>query len=225
MPKVSFCIPNWNKGCFLAQAIDSVRKQTLADWELIVVDDNSSDGTQDLLKHYHRIDKRIKPILRRKRYGADAARNLAAKAASSDLLLVLDADDWSDKNRARITYDFFKKYPDTDLFYGSFMTAEPNGRTVMLVTATPIDRFILEKTGFFEICHSTVAYPKRIWKKYPYDGGGEWNLYWNIYKNGGTIRCTKRMLGAYRCSESVEADYSKFKHLLEKKRKKMGLRE
>lgn len=216
-------MPSYNKGEFIAQAIQSVIKQTLSDWELIIVDDNSIDGTRDLLDYYHRLDKRIKLILRQKRYGVDAARNLGVRASRSGLILVLDADDWSDKNRAEITYNHFQKHPDTDIFYGSFMTAEPDGQTTFLIGAMPVDDDILKRTGMFEICHSTVAYPQRIWEKYPYDGGGEWNLYWNVYKNGGVFRCTKSTLGAYRCSERVQEDYGKFRKLREKKRKKMGL--
>jgi len=214
---------SYNKGQFIAQAIDSVRKQTLTDWELIIIDDCSTDKTQDLLEYYRRLDERIKPYCRQKNYGCDAAHNLGNKIANTDIILVLDCDDWADKNRAKITYNHFQKHPDTDIFYGSFMTAEPNGQTAILVTGTPVNDEILKRTGMFEICHSTVAYPKRVAEKYPYCGG-EWNLYWNVYKDGGIFRCTRSLLGAYRCSERVEADYGKFKQLREKKKHKMGLK-
>jgi len=216
-------MPTYNKVQFIARAIESVRGQTLRDWELIIVDDCSTDGTQELLEHYRELDERIKVIYRKKNYGIAVSRNLACKASSSGLILVLDADDWADKCRARVTYNYFKKHPDTDLFYGSFMLAEPDGKCSYLVGATPIDKNILKETGYFEICHSTVAYPKRIWEKYPYKGTGEWDLYWGIYSNSGKIRFTRKTLGAFRCSERCDKDYGKFKHHLEKKKKKMGL--
>lgn len=218
-------MPTYQKVQFIAQAINSVRKQTLQDWELIVVDDCSTDGTQELLKYYRNLDSRIIPLYRKKNYGIDATRNLGIARASADIICVLDADDWADKHRARITYDHFRKHPDTSIFYGAFMTAEPNGQTVLLVNASPLDPGVLKRTGMWEICHSTVAYPKKVWKKYPYDGGGDWELYWRIYRDGGIFRCTEKILGAYRCGESVGTDYGKFRQLLEKKKKKMGIHE
>jgi len=219
-------MPTYQKVQFIAQAIDSVRKQTLQDWELIVVDDCSTDSTQELLKYYRELDDRIIPLYRQKNYGIDATRNLGTARASAKIICVLDADDWADKHRARITYDHFRKHPDTSVFYGAFMTAEPNGQTINLVNATPLTENKLKKTGgFFEICHSVVAYPKEVWKKYPYDGGGDWEFYRRIYKDGGIFRCTEKILGAYRCGESVGKDYAKFKELQIKKRKKLGFQE
>jgi len=224
MPKLSWIMPTYQKVQFISRAIESVQGQTFKDWELIIVDDCSTDGTQELLKHYRELDERIKPIYRKKNYGIAASRNLACKAASTDLLLILDADDWADKCRARVTYNHFKKHPDTDLFYGSFMLAEPDGECSYLIGATPIDKNILKETGYFEICHSTVAYPKRTWEKYPYKGNGEWDLYWGIYSNGGKIRFTRKTLGAFRCSSRCDKDYGKFKHHLRKKTAKMNLK-
>jgi len=224
-------MPSYEKGAFIARAIESVREQTLKDWELIVVDDCSTDGTQELLKYYRKLDERIKPYYREKNYGVDPARNLGSKIANTNLLLVLDADDWADKKRARITYDHFQKHPDTDLFYGSFMAADIRVKHLIMCCAEKFTKESLERTGFFGICHSTVAYPKRIWEQYPYIGdhdkgnGGEWDLYWRLYKDGGKFRFTTSVLGAYRCGESALKDFEKREKLLVKKRKKMGLPE
>jgi len=222
MPLVSFVMPCHNEQIFIAQAIDSVREQTLEDWELIIVDDYSTDTTRELLEYYRKLDKRVKPILREKHYGVDAARNLGCKITNSDLLLVLDADDWSSNFRARVTYDHFCKHPDTDLFYGSFMASDERGESLILTNARPFTKESLWKTGFFGICHSVIAYPKRIWEKYPYDGGGEWDLFWKLYKDGCKFRYTERVLGAYRCGNHVWEDFEKREKLLAKKRKKMA---
>lgn len=221
MPKISFVMPCHNEQVFIAQAIDSVRKQTLKDWELIIVDDYSTDTTRELLEYYKKLDKRIKPVLREKHYGVDVARNLACKVANSDLLLILDADDWSSNYRARVTYNHFRKHPDTDLFYGSFMAVNERRTSHLLTNAKPFTEESLRRTGFFGICHSTIAYPKRIWEKYPYDGGGEWNLFFKLYKDGCKFRYTERVLGAYRCGENVLRDFEKREKLLAKKRRKM----
>lgn len=229
MPKVSFVIPTYQKVQFIAKAIDSIRSQTLKDWELIVIDDCSTDGTQELLEYYRNLDDRIKPIYRKKNCGIDATRNLGNKVANANLILVLDADDWADKKRAQITYNHFKKHPDTDLFHGSFMATDERETHFTMCCARLFTKESLERTGLFFICHSTVAYPKRIWEKYLYTGdrakgnGGEWEFYWRLYKDGAKFRFTTSVLGGYRCGDSVRKDCEKYDKLLAKKRKKMGL--
>ena len=89
MPKVSVIIPTYNRAEKVAAAIDSVRAQTFADFELIVVDDGSSDYTQARLRAY---GDRIK-IIRQDNRGVSAARNAGIAASQAPLLAFLDSDD------------------------------------------------------------------------------------------------------------------------------------
>ena len=87
---VSVVIPTYDRRKFLCRAVDSVRAQTFSDWELIIVDDGSSDGT-------HRdwsapSDSRIR-YLRTERQGVSAARNLGIRHARSPWVALLDSDD------------------------------------------------------------------------------------------------------------------------------------
>src|SRR3990167_7566972 len=80
---ISVILPTYNREKLLREAIESVKKQTFADWELIVVDDGSTDATRDILKDYCAKDLRIK-MLRGNHGGAAAARNLGMRAASGN---------------------------------------------------------------------------------------------------------------------------------------------
>ncbi len=89
IPEVSVIIPTFNRADLLAQAIDSVLSQSYTDFELIVVDDGSTDATQALLSWYR---GRIRYLFQENR-GVSAARNLGIKAARGRYICLLDSDD------------------------------------------------------------------------------------------------------------------------------------
>jgi GT2 family glycosyltransferase len=90
-PKVSIIVPCYNYGRFLGQAIESVLAQSFSDFELIVCDDGSTDGTRDVACSYQ--DNRIAYHYQRNR-GFPSAHNLGLKKARGKYLCILDADDW-----------------------------------------------------------------------------------------------------------------------------------
>lgn len=91
MPAVSVVIPTWNRLPLLLQAVDSVRAQTFADWELIVADDGSTDGSAEAVEALG--DPRIRAL--RLPHGADEgrARNAGVAASSGEWVAFLDSDD------------------------------------------------------------------------------------------------------------------------------------
>lgn len=90
---VTVVMPTYNSASFFAESIDSVRLQTLEDWELIVVDDCSADDTVAKLKAYTKNDPRIKVIVLDENSGAAVARNTAIKLAKGRYIAFLDSDD------------------------------------------------------------------------------------------------------------------------------------
>jgi len=91
---VSVVIPTYNRSAFIVKAIDSVLAQTYADYELIVVDDGSTDSTDQVLQHF---GNRI-TYIRQNNAGVGAARNNGISAASGKWLAFLDSDDEWDSN-------------------------------------------------------------------------------------------------------------------------------
>jgi len=92
LPQVSVVIPVYNGEAYLAEALDSVLAQTISDWELIIVNDGSSDGTAAILESYAHRDPRIRVITQTNR-GLAASRGRAVAAARGELVAFLDADD------------------------------------------------------------------------------------------------------------------------------------
>ena len=90
-PLVSVIIPTYNRCAILERAIESVLGQTFTDYELIVVDDGSTDETADLLDRYR---NRVK-VIRQENRGVSAARNTGIRASKGELVALLDSDDSS----------------------------------------------------------------------------------------------------------------------------------
>lgn len=92
MPEISFIIPVYNAEEYLQSALDSVRSQTFTDWEAILVDDGSSDGSAALCDAAAQADPRFR-VIHQQNQGVGAARNAGLDAAKGAYIHFLDADD------------------------------------------------------------------------------------------------------------------------------------
>ena len=108
MPKVSIIIPTYNRFQFLTDAIESVLSQNYSDFELIVVDDGSTDGTDKFLKQYKNNIK----IITQKNTGVSAARNKGIKYCDGKYIALLDSDDYWMPGKLLAQINFFKSNPD-----------------------------------------------------------------------------------------------------------------
>ncbi len=103
-PKISIIIPVYNSQKYLNQCLDSIINQTFNDFEVICIDDQSTDSSLDILQNYAKIDPRIK-IIRQENAGAGAARNAGLKIAKGDYILFLDSDDFFELNMLEKAYE------------------------------------------------------------------------------------------------------------------------
>ena len=98
VPMFSLVMPVHDSELYLPQAMDAVRAQTCPDWELIVVDDASSDASAEIMEGYAREDARIKPVHLEENRGASAARNVGLDLARGRYVGFLDSDDTYDSD-------------------------------------------------------------------------------------------------------------------------------
>jgi glycosyltransferase involved in cell wall biosynthesis len=89
VPKITVVIPNYNHGRYIGETIDHIVRQTFEDWELVVVDDGSTDDSLDVLSRYQ---PRVQ-VIRAGHHGPAAARNRAIEATDSEYIAFMDADD------------------------------------------------------------------------------------------------------------------------------------
>ena len=122
-PEITIVIPCYNSGRFLIRSIESIIAQTFKNFELIIVNDGSTEKlTISLLKKYKNF-KKIK-IITQNNKGLSSARNLGIKKSKSPFILMLDADDWIDPETLEIFYKFLKKNKKYKYIYTNINLAD-----------------------------------------------------------------------------------------------------
>jgi len=111
VPAVSVLMTAYQEERFLGRAVESIRRQTFADLELIIVDDGSSDGSPAQMDGLTDVDDRIR-VIRLPRSGRTAALNVGLQAARAELVALMDADDVSHPDRLRRQVEFLDAHPD-----------------------------------------------------------------------------------------------------------------
>lgn len=121
---ISIIMPTWNRSHYLAESIDSVVRQTYKDWELLVIDDGSTDSTPVLMDYFLK-DKRIK-YFPKKHEGIAKTRNYGINLASGEYIAVHDSDDFMLPNKLSKSLKRLKK-TGADFVYSSYFIADGDG--------------------------------------------------------------------------------------------------
>ncbi len=116
VPKISIIIPCYNYAHFLPESIASLKEQSYANWECLIVDNASTDNSKQVIESFAVLDNRIKyyyqPIK-----GPSAARNLGIKEAKGEFVQFLDADDLLQVNKLKNGISIFNNHPDAAIVY------------------------------------------------------------------------------------------------------------
>ena len=127
-PLVTVYITNFNYASYLEQAIESVLSQTTDDFELIIIDDGSTDGSQEILKKYE-VQDRIFVIFQRNQ-GLSASNNVALKLAQGKYIMRLDADDYLDVHAVEIMSSALERRPDLALVFPDYYMIDEAGTVI-----------------------------------------------------------------------------------------------
>jgi len=125
-PFFSIVMATYNRAYCIEKAINSVLNQSFKDWELIIVDDGSSDNTKEVVKKYL-ADKRIKYIKLSKNSGVNIARNRGYERAIGEWLFDLDSDNWLDTDDLQKRYD---EIEDVKFDMIKFLVRTPKGEVL-----------------------------------------------------------------------------------------------
>ncbi len=94
---ISVIVPCYNSELYISDCVDSVRGQSNKDWELIIIDDSSSDNTWNVCKQISESDQRV-ILLKNEGHGVSSARNTGIKCAKGEYICFVDSDDWLENN-------------------------------------------------------------------------------------------------------------------------------
>ena len=111
---ISIIIPNYNKSQFVAETINSVKKQTYDNWEAIIIDDCSSDNSLDIIEKLIANDNKFRLKVNFSNKGANYSRNLGIKEAKGDFIIFLDSDDILSKDCLKNRIEFFIERSNID---------------------------------------------------------------------------------------------------------------
>lgn len=137
--KFSVIIPLYNKAPYIRKALESVLAQTYTDYELIVVDDGSTDGSAEIAESFLQDPaSRLSPfashlrLLKQPNQGVSAARNNGVAQAHGDYIAFLDADDWWEPTYLERMAQLIKDYPDAGLYACNYVYYKPGKTHVAL---------------------------------------------------------------------------------------------
>ena len=140
-PLVSVTMVTHNRGAYICEAIASVLAQTYANWELIIVDDGSTDDTESIVRSF--TDPRIRYLRHAENQGVHAVRTEALAAANGAYIAVLDSDDlWQDPRKLETQVAFLEKNPGHAIVGTFIHTIDADGTLLRKGTYHTDDRSI-----------------------------------------------------------------------------------
>jgi len=156
-PAVSILMPVYNGEKFLSSAISSILKQTFDDWELIVIDDGSTDETPLVLQNLRQNDHRIRVLTNQVCQGIASSLNRSAACAKARLLARMDVDDVAYRDRLQAQVNEFNEHPNLVLCGSNAVHVDSEMR-LLFRTTLPSSDIEIRELAFFEnpFVHSSV---------------------------------------------------------------------
>lgn len=180
---VSVLMPAWNAGKYISRAVASMKEQVLADWELLIVDDGSTDDTVERAKRAAGSDRRI--IISEQPHGGYAiATNTALALSTGGFIARLDADDehHPDRLKEQLLYLLAHEHRDIDLATCDMLDIDESGKVTKIWQSGPMDgkRYM---AGWGGPCHASTFARRKAYDiaggfrlDEEWDGDGGWNM-------------------------------------------------
>jgi glycosyltransferase involved in cell wall biosynthesis len=156
-PLISIVIPVYNCEKYLRESLSSVFAQTFSDFELIIVDDGSTDNSVNIIREFD--DDRIKIISMHQNGGVANALNIGIKIASAPLIARFDADDYMEVDRLELQYKYIRLNTEIDILGSSFKSYETEE---IWIPPLNHDDIICNLLFCCPICHPSVIMKKNI---------------------------------------------------------------
>ncbi len=165
---ISIVMPNYNGRRFLKESIESVRRQTYTDWELLVVDDGSTDGSEEIVTAISKEDTRIHLLRCPKNQGVALTRNLGIQKAKGAYIALLDNDDTWEPEKLEKQLELLEK-TKAEIAYCSYDFMDEQGESIkrpfVVPETTDFDHMLVSSV----ISCSTAMIRSDVLKAHPFD--------------------------------------------------------
>ncbi|WP_031426881.1 glycosyltransferase family 2 protein [Flavimarina sp. Hel_I_48] len=197
---VSIITPFFNAEKFLAESIESVLSQTYINWELLLIDDCSTDDSSVIAFSYAQMDARIKIITFTENKGAGIARNEGIKNASGNKIAFLDSDDRWKPQKLEVQLAFMERHSAT-VCYSSYALIKEDGTPLNIkIQALPIlgykkmlrANYIGNLTGIYDVQQLGKTFAPTLRKRQ------DWALWLDLVEKAGRAHGIQEVLAYYR---------------------------
>ena len=164
-PRVSVVTTVYNGQAYTDRAIPSLLAQTFDDFELILVDDGSDDGTPEILQELARREPRVR-VLRPGRVGFAAALNHGIERARGEYIARQDFDDRSYPDRLRLQVEFLDSHPEVGVVGAYFVQVdEDRGERYVRMLPTHHSEIVSAMARYIPFAHTLVTFRRRVWSE------------------------------------------------------------
>src|SRR5256714_3054771 len=203
---VSIIMAVFNAEAFLDAAVQSVLKQRFSDFEFIIIDDGSTDGSNQKLQDYVRKDNRVR-LISRPNKGLTPSLNEGLKLARGEFIARMDADDVAAPDRLKIQVEYLRAHPEVSVLGGAYELIDDAGRMLTTIVPPADDATLQEHalSGRTPICHPLAMMRRDAVEKV---GGYDEQFavaqdldLWLKLGEGGKLACVSDVLLRYRQHE------------------------
>lgn len=168
MPLVSIITPSYNSIRFIEQTINSIVNQTYTNWELLITDDCSTDGTWELVTHFSRIDNRIKAYRLAENAGAGVARNNSIEHATGRFIAFCDSDDQWKHNKLEEQIRYMLKN-DLGLSYSNYDIVNEDNKKIAEVVGPRVVTYKTMLRNCYIGCLTAIYDTEKVGKVFMQD--------------------------------------------------------
>jgi len=215
-PKVSVIMPTYNGASFVCKSINSILRQSFKDFELIIVNDGSTDSTRSIIKKYR--DKRVIYLENSKNSGTPAARNKGIRYARGEYIAFCDHDDIFYPNHLKIQSNFLDSHPKVGLVYADSLIrfCGNGGKSNTLLHSKDFDKQLLEIANFINpseaMCRSECFVKAGLFDENPIiqkHSGEDWDLWLRIADHFPCVHI-KKTLGEFTVHQNNRTIHTDF---------------
>lgn len=215
MPKVSIITPNYNSAKYIQATYDSVVSQSFQDWEWLIVDDCSKDGSFEIISNFANRDSRIKVHKNPKNSGASVSRNKGLEEATGEYIAFLDADDlWNEHKLAEQLRFMDENHADFSIhnfdminFDGTFQKSMFSPDTITQATLERFNPIFTSSVMMRRSKVKDVRFKVELRRRQDY-------IYWyECVKLAGKAPNVGKNLASYRVGNSESLSSNKFQNI------------